>query len=190
MATPQQNAAPELGQLNSTQINIAITVDVAAALATNSLENTLFLMDNSPLSENKGTPRLETVCRQGQVLNWLIYAMDSQRRPNGTWPPFAKIISIVFIEEASGVVTGRKVCTDFKIFGGPDDVRSPLTPAYSYWAGTVLPSLPPGRYSYRLVLEIQDPWTGSPRLYSHSGPALRVIPLDACISAAAEEAAA
>lgn len=172
---PVANANP--GQLNSTQLNIVTTVDVAAVIRNRSIDEAVWMMDNSPDSRGKGTTALETVCRQGQVLNWLVYAVDMARRPDGTWPPFAKIVSIVFLEADHKTVHGLKVFGDLKIFGGPDAIRHPLTPSYAYWAGMLLPDLVPGRYAYRLIFEI-DAGGGDFRRVQISTPALRVIPLD------------
>lgn len=169
---------PYPGQLASTQINIVTTVDVAGVLREGSSEGRTFLMDNSPDSLGKGTAQLETVCRQGQVLNWLVYCMDMTKRPDGKWPPFAKIVNIVFLDTTGTSVLGLKVCADLKIYGGPDAIRHRYTPSYYYWAGAVLPHLTPGLYRYRLVVECQTGHDGDTRLFQIDGPALRVLASD------------
>jgi len=175
----EHDSKPPFGQLNSTQINIVTTIDLSRALQTWSLADSAFLMDNSPASTGKGTPNLETVCRQGQVLNWLLYFVDMKQRSDGTWPQFAQIVNIVFLNPGSAGVDPGKVCTEFKIFGGPDAVRSKLVPSYYYWAGAVLPDLPPGRYPYRLIVQCNPPLAQGNSLLQLDGPALRVIPVDA-----------
>lgn len=61
------------------QININIAVDVVAALSDQSLENHVFLMDNSVYpSTGQGTGALATACQAGQVIQWLGYAIDLQ----------------------------------------------------------------------------------------------------------------
>ena len=170
---------PMLGQFNSTQLNIVTTVDVANILATQSVEGRAYLMDNSPYSTGKGTPRLQTICKQGQVLNWLIYCLDMEKRPDGTWPPMARIVNIVFLDGDGEAVLGTQVCSELKIYGGPDAVRSPYTPSYYYWAGMVQPELSPGIYKYRLVLEFDDDAGGLKHYHQLSMPSLRVLPFDA-----------
>ena len=105
------NGKPPYGLLNSTQINIVTTIDMSRALQTWSLADSAYLMDNSPTSTGKGTPHLETVCRQGQVLNWLLYFVDMKQQSDGTWPQFAQIVNIVFLNPGSTAVYPGQVCT-------------------------------------------------------------------------------
>lgn len=147
------------GQLNSVQLNIVTLVDIRKAVANESLADALYMMDNSIGGEGQGTPHLQTVCKQGQVLNWIIRPIEMDKRPDGTWPPMPKINNIVFLaseEPDEQDVAGAKVCTELKIYGMPDEVRSPYTPVYYYWAGIVLNTLAPGTYRYRLVLELEQ----------------------------------
>jgi hypothetical protein len=93
------------------------------------------------------------------VLNWIIYPMEREKRPDGTWPPMPKINNIVFLDTEEGDeedVAEIKVITEFKIYGMPDLVRSQYTPVYYYWAGTVLSTIAPGVYKYRFVLELEQ----------------------------------
>ena len=168
------------GQLNSVQLNIMTFVNVARAVAKRTLSGCAFMRDNSPASTNQGTSRLRTTCKQGQTLNWIILALDSQQRPDKTWPPMPKINTIVFIDRNRSYVAERLVCTQFGIYGGPEQIRSPYTPVYYYWAGTVIPLLPPGIYPYRFVVELPNSKpNASPIHLNLDGPSLNVIPMDA-----------
>jgi hypothetical protein len=129
-------------QLSLVQLNVVTVVDVGKALATGTLDGSLYMMDNSFDSTGQGTSELSTSCRPGQVINWIIYPMDS--------PVSARIGNITFVE--------REVCAQLKIYGAASFPRSPwpcLTPAYDYWAGLVLPRLPGGVYKYRLEIQMK-----------------------------------
>jgi hypothetical protein len=169
---------PLPGQFNSTQLNVVTTLDVANTVASKSIDGRAFLMDNSPHSKGKGTPQLQTICKQGQVLNWLIYCLDMDQRADKTWPPMARIVNIVFLDEGGEEVLGTQVCSDLKIYGGPDEIRSPYTPSYYYWAGMVRPDLVPGIYKYRLVYELDADGGGMKHYFQLSEPSLRVLPYD------------
>ncbi len=160
--------------LSSTQLNIVTVVDVARVLCTGGLNGCVGMMDNSPDSLYKGDSRLQTVCRQGQTLNWLLYCMDTCKRPDGRWPPLARIANIVFIEE-DGTPCSAKICSDLKVYGAPDKMRTPLTPVYYYWAGTVMPELKPGNYRYRLILECDTFDPDRKALFNLDSPALQVV---------------
>jgi hypothetical protein len=172
-------AAPSLGQLNSTQLNVVSLVHMARAAGTGTLDGSLFMMDNSSGGSGRGTGRLETVCKQGQVLNWIIRPIDMDKRPDGTWPPMPKISSLVFLdpENADGQdVATKRITGELKIYGMPDLMRSPYTPVYYYWAGTVLPTTAPGRYHYRLVIELEQE-DSKDKLYLNTAdnPSIRVV---------------
>ncbi len=154
MSAVINNKKAESSKFNSVQLNLVTFVDVEKADYTNSLDNCVYMMDNNTNSSNQGTNDLQTVCKQGQVLNWIIYAMDSAKRPDGTWPLSVKINNIVFTNEDGTDVANFKVCDDLKIIGGPDKIRSEYTPVYYYWAGVVIDDLPEGVYNYRFVLEL------------------------------------
>jgi len=167
------------GQLNSVQLNIVTLMNMERAAATGSLSEAMFMMDNSVGGSGQGTRQLETVCKQGQVLNWIIRPIDMERRLDGTWPPMPKINNIVVLDTDAGDeedVAERKLFTELKIYGMPDRMRSPLTPVYYYWAGTVLSSARPGVYKYRLVLELEQEHSKE-KLYLNTidHPSIRVI---------------
>lgn len=167
------------GQLNSVQLNIVTVVDLEKAVTTGTLSDAVYMMDNSYGGESQGTPRLQTVCKQGQVLNWIIYPMDTEKRVDGTWPPMPKINHIVFLDTDVGDEEDAaeiKVCTEFKIYGMADRIRSKFTPVYYYWAGTVLNTLPPGVYKYRFVLELEQEGKKE-KLYLNTveNPSIRVL---------------
>ncbi|MCX6461370.1 MAG: hypothetical protein NTZ03_13820 [Actinobacteria bacterium] len=168
-------SVPPSSTFRHPQLNIITVVDVSRLQRTGSVNDAVFLLDNSPSSTGKGTPHLETACAPGQVLNWLIYGIDSQRRSDGSWPTFPSIATIVFLHEDSDAPSAIKVSSDLKTYGMPDRVRNPLTPTYRYWAGGVTPDLAPGRFRYRLVLDVPDAYTGTSRYFEVSSAALRVV---------------
>ncbi|MGM4954246.1 hypothetical protein BjapCC829_48965 (plasmid) [Bradyrhizobium barranii] len=169
---------PDGPTLPSTQLNIVTLIDVAGTLRDGGLSGKTGLMDNGGDSTGKGTNTLRTVCRQGQVLNWLIYCTDMEKRSDGSWPLFARIVNIVFVLP-DGTPQLRKLCNDLKIYGGPDKIRSPSTPCYYYWAGSVDLELEPGLYPYRLVLELDTFDRNRKTYFNLDGPALQVVPLKA-----------
>ena len=159
---------------NSVQLNIVTLVDVQKALTTRSAVGSVYMTDNNPNSLNRGTANLQTVCKQGQVLNWIVYAMNMDRCPDGTWPPMVRINNIVFLDEAGDDVSMIPIVAELKIFGGPDKIRSLGTPVYYYWAGIVENDLPPGIYKYRFVLEL-DTAKGNQKVYINpDGQSLQV----------------
>lgn len=167
------------GQFNSVQLNIVTFIDLEKAVTGGKLEGAYWMMDNSIGSTGQGTEHLQTVCKQGQILNWIIYAMDSDKRAEGTWPPMPRINNIVFLDTQLGdeeTVAEAKVCTEFKVYGMPDQIHSELTPVYHYWAGMVLCHLKPGVYSYRFVIELgQDGMKERIFLQSTRKPSLKVL---------------
>ncbi|WP_328916317.1 MULTISPECIES: hypothetical protein [unclassified Streptomyces] len=179
MTTSVEDKKQNPGQLNSVQLNIVTFVDMEKAAANGSLKDAVYMMDNSVGGQGQGTPHLETYCKQGQVLNWIIRPIDMEKRPDGTWPPMPKINNIVFLDSEEGDeedVAEIKVCTELKIYGMPDRIRDKYTPVYYYWAGTVLSTLRPGLYKYRLVLELEQDGKKE-RLYLNSvdHPSIRVL---------------
>ena len=61
------------------KININIAVDVVAALSEQTLHNHIFMMDNSIFNSScQGTSNLTTSCQAGQIIQWVIYAIDLQ----------------------------------------------------------------------------------------------------------------
>lgn len=159
-----------------TQLNIVVTVDVVGVLRQGTLTDRIALMDNSPGSTRKGTAELRTACRQSQVLNWLIYPIDDQKREDGSWPPFARISNIVFVKK-DGNAEFAQTCLDLCIYGGPDAMRKADTPVYTYWAGIVRPELLPGIYDYRLIIECDTDDRNVKKHFELNGPSLEVLPM-------------
>lgn len=180
MTGPHSAAASESrGQLNSVQLNIVTMVNMERAAATGSLDGALFMMDNSVGGIGQGTDHLETICKQGQVINWIIRPVEMDKRPDGTWPPMPKINNLVFLDTEKGDeedVAERRIMTELKIYGGPDLMRSPYTPVYDYWAGAILSTARPGLYRYRLLLELEQEHKRE-KLYLHTTdhPSVRVL---------------
>ncbi|MFJ8039645.1 hypothetical protein ACIRBX_03905 [Kitasatospora sp. NPDC096147] len=167
------------GQLNSVQLNIVTLLDMERATSAGSLTDAMYMMDNSIGGVGQGSRNLQTVCKQGQVLNWIIRPLDMERRLDGSWPPMPKINNIVFLDTEQGDeedVAEQKLCTELKIYGMPDRMRSPYTPVYYYWAGTVLSTARPGVYHYRLIVELEQAGTKE-KLYLNTvdHPSIRVL---------------
>jgi hypothetical protein len=76
---PGVSAAPG-STAEVSRISIVSIVDVVGALSEKTLLNdNLCMMDNSPWqSTGQGTPRLCTFCQPGQLINWVVYALDLQ----------------------------------------------------------------------------------------------------------------
>lgn len=165
----------ETKNFNSVQLNLVTFVDVQKANYNQSLESCVYMMDNSIGLKGQGTPELVTVCKPGQILNWIIYPIDGTQRPDGTWPPSVKINNIVFLNKDGENVSDKRICSELKIFGGPDKVRSKFTPVYYYWAGIVIDDLPPDTYHYRLVLEVETENSKKSNYFNLNTPALEVI---------------
>lgn len=162
------------GQYYSNQMNIAVFVDTHKALAMRTLKDATYVVDNSGHSVGNGTSHLATACKQGAVLNWLIYGLDSERRLDGTYPPMPIIRNIVFEDSKTGDVTLSPVCDRLGCYGGPDKSRSEYTPAYNYWAGCVRMDLPEGKYRYRIVVELNDVAAGRTVCMNIEGLSLQV----------------
>jgi len=171
----KKNEKQQVPRFNSVQLNLVTFVDVDKATITQSLDGAVFMVDNSPISSGQGTPYLQTTCKQGQVLNWIIYAIDADKRPDGTWPLSVRINNIVFLDETGKDVAITPVCHDMKVFGGPDKIRSACTPVYYYWAGTVPPDLPAGIYKYRFVLDLETQTSNKSMYLNFNTPSLNVI---------------
>ncbi|MGR9051200.1 MAG: hypothetical protein ACU84J_00985 [Gammaproteobacteria bacterium] len=169
------------GQLNSVQLNVVSVIDLHKAVETGTTQDTIYMMDNSVGGLGQGTGHLQTICKPGQVINWIIYPMEMEKRPDGTWPPMPKINNLVFLDDDEGdsqEFAEGKVMIELKIYGGPDMMRSPYCPVYYYWAGAVLSEIPPGVYHYRFVLELEKEG-GKGKVYLNSAelPSLKVVPL-------------
>ncbi|MDL2269645.1 hypothetical protein LJC41_06750 [Desulfosarcina sp. OttesenSCG-928-G17] len=155
------------------QINVVTIFDVDRAIRNSSPEHAYYLMDNSIGSNGQASPELSTCCVPGQTINWLIYAMESARRPDGSWPPMARFVNIVFTNK-DGSVRGDIVCESLNIYGAPDRIRTQLDPVYWYWAGTLWEDLQEGEYFYRIVVECETE-TRNKRYFNLEGPSLQVI---------------
>lgn len=159
----------------STQLNIVTTIDVAGVLEGRPVEDCVWMTDNGPASMGKGTAGLQTACLPGQVLNWLIYSLDVEKRPDGTYPPIASILNIVFFSGPQGYPDPLMSGHALKVYGAPDRIRSPYTPVYSYWAGMVPVDVEPVTCFYRLTIEIPGQGGGRSRYIELSTPSLRVL---------------
>jgi hypothetical protein len=135
-------------------INIVTIVDVIGALSSGALRNNLYMADNGWGSAGKGTAGLATACYPGQRINWVVHALDVQTE--------VRIDAITFLKvdntpAAEGLATGPGI-------GGARTF---------YWAGFVPCYLPPGRYGYRLKLQMGR---GKLSVMSVDSPALDVLP--------------
>ena len=166
------------GGAASTQLNIVITIDVAGIVAGRPVAECAWGFDNDPRSDGDGTAHLRTYCTPGQVLNFIIYPVDGARRPDGTFPDFPQIEAIVFYQSDRDTQV-YKTMGDLKIYGAPDRMRSPYTPVYRYWAGTVEPDVEPGIYPYRLLLSLPGGPGGGRRYFELDTASLEVVSADA-----------
>lgn len=122
------------------QLNVVNVVDVAKAFYTGQLEESIYSVDNNPQSTDQGTADLITHCIPGQVINWILYPMSDHTA-----------VRIHGIEFFSGpILKNLQVFGDFYRSGSP----WPGTPIYDYWAGIVGPKTRPGRYYYKLDLQL------------------------------------
>lgn len=158
----------------STQLNIVISIDVAGIVAGRAAAECAWIFDNDPRSAGDGTAALRTYCTPGQVLNFIIYPVDGSRRPDGTFPDFPQIEAIVFYQ-ADRDTQVYKTMGDLKIYGAPDRMRSPYTPVYRYWAGTVETDVEPGIYPYRLLLSLPGGAGGGRRYFELDTASLEVV---------------
>jgi hypothetical protein len=158
----------------STQLNIVTTIDVAGVLEGRPVDDCVWMTDNSPESTGKGTAALQTACHTGQVLNWLIYSLDVEQRPDGTFPPIARILNIVFYSGDLENPVPFRASDELKVYGAPDRIRSPYTPVYAYWAGMVPLDATADMAHYRLNVEIPSLIGGRPGYIEISKPSLVV----------------
>lgn len=156
----------------STQLNIVTTVDVAGVLGGRDVDDCVWMTDNSQESTGKGTSALQTACYPGQVLNWLIYSLDVEQRGDGSYPPIARILNIVFFRGELENPVPFKAGESLKIYGAPDRIRSEYTPVYAYWAGMVPVDEEPVVAHYRLIVEISGTSGGRPKYIEISKPSL------------------
>jgi len=141
-------------------INIAVAVDVAAALSGGSPDDVVFLIDDGSLaSEGKGTSRLITDCVPGQLVRWRSYAIDLQT------PVSIKAVRFLnWLDRGGDQAVGR----DDVASGGPDWYNDSLD-----WSGIVPWFMVPGlAYRYRLTLQMG---TGPNALISFDTAALKRV---------------
>ena len=155
------------------QMNIVLFVDVKKAYGNKSAQCAAWLFDNTGRSTGNGTLKLSSRCKRGTVVNWLVYALDMDRHTDGTWPSVPSIRNIVFLDKDGDGVLQEIPFEELRIYGGPDNARSEITPSYSYWAGNVRMDLPEGNYPYRLVISVSD-GNGIYNL-NVDGPSLEVV---------------
>lgn len=170
----QHSTGAGFSSLNSVQLNLVTFIDIYNTNINQSLEGNVYMMDNSPESTGQGTPHLQTVCKQGQILNWLIFAMDSGKRPDGTFPPSAKINNIVMLNESGNDVASDQIFRELKITGGPDKIRSKYTSVYYYWAGALLADIPEGIYKYKFILEVGTEDPSKKNYFNLDTPSLKI----------------
>ncbi len=124
-------------------INIIITIDSIAALSSGQLEDNLFMMDTSLNSVNQGSNNLSTHCYQGQIINWIIYAIDVQT------PVFIKEISL--IEQENSLENSI-----LKASSSSDDIPIPSKYLKQYYWSGYIPFNLKGEYKYKLIIQIED----------------------------------
>lgn len=140
---------------NPNQINIVIAVDVIRALSDKTLEDNIYIMDNSPFvghkaSTGQGSDYLTTSCMPGQVIQWIVHAIDLQT-------PIS-ISNIIFID-------------DNKEDEHPNTEEHNNRPDLNVWTGIVpMTMIPNQNYHYRLKLQMGD---GENSIYYIDTPALK-----------------
>jgi hypothetical protein len=173
--TPEQTKDHGLQAFNSVQLNLVTFIDVHNANLRQSLQGNVFMYDNNAESTGQGTDHLQTVCKQGQILNWIIFTMDAGIRADGTFPPSARINNIVLLNDKGTDVASEPVFRELKILGGPDKIRSANTSVYYYWAGALLGNVKPGVYRYRFILELDTEIPGQKNYFNLSTPTLKIL---------------
>lgn len=116
------------------QINIVVMVNVMGALSDKTLRGNLWMMDNSTgQSVGQGTPDLCTVVQPGQLVQWVVHAVDVQ-----TPVDIKKITFLSSTQGANGADNGAKL---------------PL----NVWSGVVPPYMAFGvEYRYRIELQMYE----------------------------------
>ena len=128
---------------NPNQINVNIAVDVIRALSEESLKDNLYMMDNNPFSDGlqssgQGTDYLTTSCTPGQVIKWVVHAIDLQTP--------VSIRNIEFIVEG-----------DHEQPGGHGVEEHSNRPDLKIWTGIVPSTMVVGQpYRYRVELQMGD----------------------------------
>lgn len=138
------------------KINIVSVVDVVEALSTRTLLNgNLCMMDDSRFqSINQGTTNLITLCYPGQLINWVVYAVDLQT------PVSIRNISFV----------GSRGFKSEIDLSDTDSDKLDL----NVWSGIVPAYLVPGvEYKYRLELQMYE---GKNSIMYVDTPSLKCVP--------------
>jgi len=119
------------------QINIIVFVDTIGALSSQSLDKFTYAVDNSEFnSTGQGTASLSTICQPGQVIQWIICAIDLQTP--------AAINNIRFLP----------VNPESELFEEPDEQQYVNeNPDLDVWKGIVPATMIPG-VPYRYVFEV------------------------------------
>ena len=159
----------------STQINIVTTIDVAGVLQGRPIEDCVWMTDNSQGRSGRGTSALQSVCQPGQVINWLTYSLDVEQRPDGSYPPVARIVSIVFFSGDLQNPVPFIASQHLRVYGAPDRMRSPYTPVYAYWAGMIPTDADSTNVRYRLNIEIPSQTGGRSTFAEVSQPSLAIL---------------
>jgi len=136
-------------------ISIVVAVDSIGALSDGTLEDHLFLMDNSPWeSPGKGTDYLSTMCNPGRIIQWVIYPIDLQTP--------AAIKNITFLDACN------------KTMSKSGNARTEIEmPTMNSWTGIVPGGLTPGHpYKYRLEIQIGE---GKNSILHRDTPSLMII---------------
>ncbi|MFQ3235711.1 MAG: hypothetical protein ACI9C4_001273 [Paraglaciecola sp.] len=132
---------------NPNQINIVIAVDVIRALSEKTLKDNLYMMDNNPFnngqqSTGQGTDYLTTSCMPGQVIQWVIQAIDLQT------PVSIKSIRFLSGDEDQGA--------EKHLDNAEEDCIS-RRPELKVWTGVVPETLVSSQpYLYQLELQMGD----------------------------------
>lgn len=118
-------------------IRIVVVLDVVAALATETLDGSVWLVDShqSGGSTGEGTVRLRTAVRKGDVLLWTAMPLEVEA--------FAAIDAIRIDPEVCEVVLGVYPSTDIR-----------------YWKGTIKKDIGKAIVPYNFVIRLGSRQTG------------------------------
>jgi hypothetical protein len=141
---------------NMQAINIVTIVDVIGALSSGALRDNLYMADNGWGSAGKGTAELATACYPGQQINWVANPIDVQT---------AVLIDAITFLNTDDASAAQEFVVGPGLSGAPQNF---------YWTGFVPCYLPPGRYGYRLKLQMGR---GNRSTMCVDTPALNVQPL-------------
>lgn len=127
-------SAEPSGAGSSVTRNVTIigAVDVAQALADNSLENNLYWFDNNQAvgSQNQGTGDLTTAIRRGDSIHWIVSGLEVETSAD--------------IASFSGSVL--QIARPVKL---------PVGPGMTFWEGKVSDAAETKSYDYRVTLNLE-----------------------------------